>query len=115
MGLFNFRKNKIPLTDREGKTIYVKPEDKDKYVLTYRGWLLKDKVYTCHSNRIDPEKGLVKCVYKKTGWQIHLEELESDKVLDRSWEEHGRPWLQEHDPEWLKEFEKEHGQVFCRD
>ena len=85
----------------------MKPEDVDKYVLTYRGWLMKDKVYTCRSNRVDPVKGLVKHVYKKTGWEIHLSELESQKRSKRDVEEFYRPWLQEHDPEWLENFERE--------
>lgn len=37
-----FKRNKIALTDRRGKTIYVKQDKVDNYVLTANGWLLKN-------------------------------------------------------------------------
>lgn len=88
MGI-NFRTNKVALTDKKGKTIYVKKEDEDKYVLTNRGWLLKDKVYTELGRVLDPIKGYTPHIFKRTGWEIHLEELERE----RAWKEEQKPIL----------------------
>lgn len=89
--VINFGKaNKVPLTDRNGKTIYVNAEDRDKYVLTNKGWLLKDKVYTELGKKYDFIKmQYVFHIFKRTGWEIHLEELERQ----RQWKEELKPYV----------------------
>ena len=110
-----FRKNKIPLTDRKGKTIYVKPQNKDKYILTKRGWLLKDKVYVRLSTKLVPMKGIVRCIDRRTGWQIYLDEIALKKAQAEQWERFERDFMKQHNPEWLENFEKEHGRYWYRD
>lgn len=65
-----FVKGKVPLTDRMGKTIYVRADEVDKYVLTAMGWLQKDKEY-----KVSRLVGTKPIEMKKTGWEIHLGEL----------------------------------------
>ncbi len=113
MGIFS-KSKKIPLTDRKGKIIYVREEDKDKYVLTNRGWLLKDKVYVELGRKLDPMKGKVWHIFKRTGWEIHRDEIELKKAMERQWEEFERNFMKEHDPEWLENFEREHGRFWYR-
>lgn len=95
--------NKVALTDKEGKTIYVKNEDVDKYVLTNRGWLLKDKVYPTKVRRWDESKGFISQTVKRTGWEIHLVEL---KCIE-DWNKNHKPMADYLcSPEGSAEFER---------
>ena len=89
MGISLHKTDRVPLTDLSGKTIYIKKGEEDKYVLTKKGWLLKDKTYTEFGTKVDPVKGIVPHLYRRTGWEIHLEELEREK----QWNEVHKPML----------------------
>lgn len=115
-----FRKNKIPLTDYQGKTIYVKPENKDKYILTrYHGWVKKDKLYVRlgqkHVIGKDGYGKFVRYIDRRKGMQIYLDDKESKRKRDEQWESFGRDFCMKQDPEYWINFEKEHGRYWYRD